>query len=118
MVLGMMEMLLVLLLLGAAFVLMLSAAGAVRRGLAPPPPRGLTVPAPDPVLAQVRSLAWDSREFETPLADALIAYLNEHERDPDQHAVRNQLAEIAWEHRETCPSLSVLVIDALRRPGG
>ena len=52
----------------------------------------------------------------TPLADALIGYLNEHDRDPDQHAVRNQVGEIAWQHRDTCPNLSVIVVDVLRHP--
>lgn len=118
MALGMFELMVVLVLLGGAFVLMLSLAAAVRRGVAPPPPRApAALPGPDPVLVRVKDLAWDHRDLDTPLADALIVYLNEHERDPDQHAVRNQVGEIAWQHRESCPNLSVLVIDLLRHPG-
>ncbi len=115
MVLGMFELLFVLVLIGGAFVVMLPIAGAIRRGTTPPPPRSLA-PGPDPALVKVKDLAWDHRELDTPLADALIGYLNQHERDPDQRAVRNEVAEIAWQHRDTCPDLSVLVIDLLRHP--
>ena len=116
MVLAMLEMLFVLVLLGGAFVLMMSIAGAIRRGTIPPPQRSLPAPGPDPVLVKLKDLAWDHRELDTPLADALISYLNAHERDPDHRAVRNEVGEIAWQHRDTCPDLSVLVIDLLRHP--
>lgn len=116
MMLVLLELLFVLALIGGAFVLMLSIAGAIRRGTTPPPPRALPVPGPDPLLVKVKELAWDHRELDTPLADALIGYLNDHEHDPDQRAVRNQVAEIAWQHRDTCPDLSVLVIDLVRHP--
>jgi hypothetical protein len=117
MALGAVELLLILgLLLAGAVVVVSVVAGATRRTSLPAAPARPALPAPDPVLARVRDLAWDSREIEPQLADALIGYLNEHERDEDQHAVRNQVGEIAWQHRDTCPSLSTLVIDALRNP--
>ena len=61
------------------------------------------------VLARVKRLAWEAREVETPLADELIRYLNAREKDLDLRAVRNEVAEIAWRHRTTCPTLSELV---------
>ncbi len=116
--LGMVELLLLLALLaGGAVVVVSVVVGATRRPpvtAAPPHPM---LPGPDPVLARVKGIAWDSREIDTPLADALIAHLNEHERDADQSAVRNQVGEIAWQHRETCPNLSAIVIAELRNPG-
>jgi hypothetical protein len=66
------------------------------------------------VLARVKSIAWDHRELDAPLADDLIAYLNEHEDDADLRPVRNELAEIAWRHRDDSPDLSQIVRDVLR----
>lgn len=65
-------------------------------------------------LARVKAIAWEHRELDTPLADDLIAYLNAHEDDPDLRPVRNEVAEIAWRHRDDCPDLSEIVRDALR----
>jgi hypothetical protein len=65
-------------------------------------------------LARVKAIAWDHRELDTPLADDLIAHLNAHEDDPDLRPVRNEVAEIAWRHRDDCPDLSEIVRDALR----
>ncbi|GAA1941661.1 hypothetical protein GCM10009815_40730 [Nocardioides marmoribigeumensis] len=114
---GAIELLLLLAVLAIGVVVVVSVVGAASpRRSVPPTPTQPQLPGPDPVLARVRTLAWDSREIETPLADALIGYLNEHEHDPDHRAVRNQVGEIAWQHRETCPSLSTLVIDAVRKP--
>jgi hypothetical protein len=116
MVMGAVELLLVLAILGGAIVLgFVSIAAATRRPVTPAPERP-ALPQSDPVLAQVKDLAWDHRDLDTPLADALIGYLNEHERDADQHAVRNQVGEIAWRHRDDCPNLAVIVIDLLRHP--
>jgi hypothetical protein len=112
---GLVPVLLLLVVLGlvVAGVVLASGSRPSVTGASPPP----ALPAPDPVLARVKDLAWDHRDLDTPLADALIGYLNEHERDADQLAVRNQVGEIAWQHRDTCPNLSVLVIDLLRHPG-
>ena len=110
---GLLPMLVLLVVLALVAVGVVLTTGSRPSVTGPPPPAPL--PGPDPVLARVKDLAWDSREIETPLADALIGYLNEHERDPDQQAVRNQLGEIAWAHREACPNLSAIVIDELRR---
>ena len=66
------------------------------------------------VLARVKRIAWDHRELDEPLADALIHHLNARERDLDLRAVRNEVAEIAWRHREDCPFLSEIVRAALR----
>lgn len=66
------------------------------------------------VLARVKQIAWDHRDLDPPLADALIAFLNARERDLDLRAVRNEAAEIAWRHREECPALSEIVRAALR----
>ena len=114
-VLGLIPMMMMLVVVALVVVGVVLTVGSRPSVSGPPPPPQL--PGPDPVLARVKDLAWDSREVETPLADALIAYLNEHERDPDQQSVRNQVGEIAWQHRETCPNLSAIVIDELRRPG-
>jgi hypothetical protein len=65
-------------------------------------------------LGRVKTIAWEHRELDTPLADDLIAYLNAHEDDPDLRPVRNEVAEIAWRHRDDCPDLSEIVRDALR----
>lgn len=66
------------------------------------------------VLRRVKRLAWDSREIDGPLADELIRYLNARENDLDLRAVRNEVAEIAWRHRTTCPTLSELVRHTLQ----
>ena len=66
------------------------------------------------VLARVKRIAWDHRELDEPLADELIRYLNARENDLDLRAVRNEVAEIAWRHREACPDLSLIVRDAVR----
>lgn len=66
------------------------------------------------VLARVKSIAWDHRELDEPLADELIRYLNARERDLNLRAVRNEVAEIAWRHRDDSPDLSVIVLDAVR----
>ena len=66
------------------------------------------------VLARVKQIAWDHRELDEPLADELIRYLNARERDLDLRAVRNEVAEIAWRHREECPALSEIVRAAVR----
>jgi hypothetical protein len=66
------------------------------------------------VLARVKAIAWDHREIDTPLADELIRYLNARGRDLDLQAVRHEVAEIAWRHRDDCPDLSVIVRDAVR----
>ena len=66
------------------------------------------------VLARVRAIAWDHREIDAPLADELIRYLNARERDLDLRAVRLEVAEIAWRHREDCPDLSVIIREAVR----
>lgn len=111
------ELLVVLLVLLAGVAVVVRAlTGGESASLPGPDPR-VQLAGPDPVIERVRALAWDSREIDTPLADALIAHLNAHEHDPDHRGVRNQLGEIAWQHRETSPHLSVLVIDALRHPG-
>jgi hypothetical protein len=85
-------------------------------GLRPTPPTG---PRPEvepeqreadaAALARVRQIAWDHRELDGPLADELIRYLNARENDLDLRAVRHEVAEIAWRHREECPDLSVIV---------
>jgi hypothetical protein len=66
------------------------------------------------VLARVKRIAWDHRELDEPLADELIRFLNARERNLDLRAVRNEVAEIAWRHREDCPALSEIVLAALR----
>ena len=66
------------------------------------------------VLARVRAIAWDHREIDEPLADELIRYLNARERDLDLRAVRLEVAEIAWRHREDCPDLSEIIRDTVR----
>lgn len=66
------------------------------------------------VLARVRAIAWDHRELDSPLADELIRYLNAQENDLDLRAVRHEVAEIAWRHRDDCPDLSVIVRDVVR----
>lgn len=66
------------------------------------------------VLAKVKSIAWDHRELDSPLADELIRYINARERDLDLRAVRHEVAEIAWRHRDDCPDLSVIVRAAVR----
>lgn len=108
-----------LVLLLGAIVLVAAVASAVSRRpqTALPPPRTVPpqAPPPDPTLARVKRMAWDHRDLDPPLADELIAFLNAHEVDADQRAVRNEVAEIAWRHRETCPDLSTLVIDLVRR---
>ncbi len=115
MFLGALELLLVLLvMLGAIVLVGTVVVNASRRPPVPPAPQPPALPEPDPVLVRVKDLAWDHRELDTPLADALIEYLNQHESNPDQRFVRNQVGEIAWQHRDTCPDLSVLVIDLLR----
>lgn len=65
------------------------------------------------VLGRVKKIAWDHREIDPPLADELIRYLNARERDLDLRAVRHEVAEIAWRHRDDCPDLSVIVRDAV-----
>lgn len=65
------------------------------------------------VLAQVKSIAWDHRELDEPLADELIRYLNAREKDLNLRAVRNEAAEIAWRHRDECPDLSLIVLAVL-----
>jgi hypothetical protein len=115
---GPVELLLLLLVLGAGAAVVISVVvAASRRSAVTASPPHPALPGPDPVLARIRTIAWDSREIDAPLADALIGYLNEHEGDRDQRAVRNEVGEIAWQHRETCPNLSTIVIDALRNPG-
>jgi hypothetical protein len=64
------------------------------------------------VLARVKRIAWDHRELDQPLADELIRYLNARENDLNLRAVRNEVAEIAWRHRDDCPDLSQIVRDA------
>lgn len=66
------------------------------------------------VLARVRQIAWDHREIDGPLADEIIAYLNARENSLDLRAVRHEVAEIAWRHREGCPDLSVIVRHTLQ----
>ncbi len=66
------------------------------------------------VLKRVKQIAWDHREIDAPLADQLIGYLNARENDLDLHAVRNEVAEIAWRARDQCPDLSVIVRDLAR----
>ena len=115
---GAIELLMLLLLFAAGIVVVVSVvAAASRRTAVPPAPPRPQLPPPDPALVKVKDLAWDSREIDTPLADALIGYLNEHERDADHQRVRNQVSEIAWEHRGTCPNLSELVLRTLRDNG-
>jgi hypothetical protein len=61
------------------------------------------------VLARVRRIAWEHRDIDGPLADEIIRYLNARESSLDLRAVRREVAEIAWRHREDCPDLSVIV---------
>ena len=112
-----MRLILVIVLLTAVVAIVAGVVLAASRRAVADAPQSPALSGPDPVLARVKDLAWDSREVDTELADALIGYLNDHERDADQRAVRNQVGEIAWAHRDSCPNLSAIVIAELRLPG-
>jgi hypothetical protein len=98
--------------LGLAFVVFGSRSAPTSRARPEVEPEARTADAA--VLARVRAIAWDHREIDSPLADELIRYLNARERDLDLRAVRHEVAEIAWRHRDDCPDLSVIVRDAVR----
>ena len=104
----MIPLFLALLLVGGLTFLVFGMRGSTRTG--PRPERPELEPearARDgEVLARVKAIAWDHREIDAPLADELIRYLNARERDLDLRAVRNEVAEIAWRHRDSCPYLS------------
>ena len=104
----MLPLFLALLLVGGLTFLVFGMLGSPRTGAAPERPElEPEARARDgEVLARVKAIAWDHREIDAPLADELIRYLNARERDLDLRAVRNEVAEIAWRHRESCPYLS------------
>lgn len=104
----MIPLLLALLLVGGLTFLVFGMRGSTRTGPAPERPE-LEPEArarDSEVLARVKRLAWEHRDVDTALADELIRYLNARERDLDLRAVRNEVAEIAWRHRDSCPYLS------------
>lgn len=75
-------------------------------------------PTEDPALAvvrRVRELAWDHRDIEPTLAEALIDRVAQAEaRGHAEPGILDELLELAWQHRETDTGLSLLVVDLIR----